>query len=266
MPSECRRTEAGEAVLHARSWHARLLDAVAAASGMTPINACEVAREVDELETRRSVFSHIERGLTATFWRHDHLEGRRFGRLAGSNCDGWAEPSFLRNYSVVLLSRGAHLNEYDVGERGSRAFHSQRAESLVSLWGAAAPNTTLVYVKAHWGTYNTTRMSPNESASQASIALDASVADAMPAAAAAAAAAGDAAVRAKPVVFEGNLPQHFFNWHLIPMINEATVSVLRRRLPSARAKRLARSRAACSSSTRRSRLASAPTATTMCCI
>ena len=87
MPSECRRTEAGEAVLHARSWHARLLDAVAAASGMTPINACEVAREVDELETRRSVFSHIERGLTATFWRHDHLEGRRFGQLAGSNCE-----------------------------------------------------------------------------------------------------------------------------------------------------------------------------------
>ena len=133
-------------------------------SASCPAAGASAARE--HFVMCENVTSACPKGVTVSYWRHDHLDVRSValdGRSnRGSNCDGWWDFT-PEHYQLALLSRGAHLNEY--GERkGDPAFHAKRAHELadvllraggeragVGRTGAGARALTAVYVLAHWG-------------------------------------------------------------------------------------------------------------------
>ena len=147
------------------------------------------------------------RGINISYWRHDHLQtvGSRasFAHNA-SNCDGWER--LLENgrggsheaaprYDLAIISRGAHLNEYEGDLKASKSFHSERADSLGRLLRKPqADGATIVYLKATWG--------HPEPSTQPGRPLD-----------------------------DPPEPALNHSWHLIPLINEVTASrLLRARL------------------------------------
>lgn len=192
-------------------------------------------------------------GVNMSFWRSDHLQPipasqGHVGHI-GSNCPGWDSARYLASFGVVLLSRGAHVNDYELSLRGKRAFHEARAIALAQQLAPFIRDTTFVFIKAHWGAFNEAAMSHNESQhvvearAAASSSSSSTAADHhaihllfVPNNSARDLDAANAAIQATGSdlpVYKGNLPQHGYNWHLMPMINDVTADVLRRHLPAA---------------------------------
>jgi len=207
----------------------------------------------ETLEVCGGIDPRCPSGINISFWRNDHLQsmpgGAHFGSDPGSNCDGWSDTRFLASFGVLVLSRGAHLNEYGA-QKPNSTFHAERAHALASLLRprVQAGRLALVWIRAYWGEVNVTQQEESrdrpepqpEPQLQSQPQLQAWLhAPTVPleqidhaashhaprrAPLLGSDAYGDASRASGPQV----APASLFSWDLIPMINQKTVEVLRR--------------------------------------